>query len=192
MNDYHILPLEEWLSAILAPFVLYRLCVGLREVPEWTFETARETVDFEFYLDQILDRLKGIWADNPLAYTLNSDNLYALLPQIFENVKESFIAARDGFCESSDGLRGHQDLGASQQGPTASCSHARRTPREQRVRCPATTGLPTDTSPNFWSTPRDMTAPSDGLGFEIQDLENDKFWIDLMSDEFMMKTPYNF
>lgn len=183
-NDYHSLPLEEWLRAILAPFVLYRLCVGLREVPEWSTETARSTVDLEYYLNQILGRLKAMEPNTSVDRTLEADDLYALLPAIFENVMRSFIAARDGVCDSLDGIRAHQDLGISQRKSANTNAQSNITPHNQRIRCPATSDLPTATSFDLWNDPQIMAAQGHELATDIQGLENDTFWSHFMVNDF--------
>ena len=149
--DYHALPLEEWLHLILAAFVLYRLCTGLREVPDWTPETARSTVDLRHYLKRVHERLQTYVgatrvlvpdeddeAEIPGTRDLDGSithghDLFSLLPLVFANAHTSFMAIVNNGV-SPDLIRAHQHLG----GYGRTRSHKKQVP----VRCPATTNLP--------------------------------------------------
>jgi hypothetical protein len=150
-DQYHAQPLEEWLRLIFAPFVLYRLCVGVREVPDWTVETARSTVDLEYYLREIGNRLRASidtsrnvafddaaeatlsFAGPPRHDMVGAYDLFSLLPLVFGNARDSFTAVKDGGV-SPDKIRAHQHLGTIRQ--------SKQGRQEGFVRCPATTNLP--------------------------------------------------
>ena len=51
--EHTSLPISAWYQVILAVFVLYRLSVGLPEVPEWNREIAHQSVDLQEYLDTL-------------------------------------------------------------------------------------------------------------------------------------------
>jgi hypothetical protein len=178
-QQYHSLTLEEWFGLILAAFALFRLCLGLREVPEWTPETARATLDLEDYFSRIHDQLEAAREAASETDKAGAESLYALLPQIFENVTESFVAAKDGFAPTPDGVRAHQDL---RFGP----GHLPST--GTRVRCPATRNLPTTSSSYPSNTPPTCKVTPEELTRDLQDLQTDAFLISLpvLDESFLM------
>jgi hypothetical protein len=178
-QHYHSLTLEEWFGLILAAFALFRLCLGLREVPEWTPETARATIDLEKYFSRIHDQLQAAREAASETDKAGAESLYALLPQIFENVTDSFVAAKDGFVTSPDGVRAHQDL---RFGP----EHLPSTGKQ--VRCPATRNLPTTSSSYPSNTPPMCKVAPEELASDLHNLQTDAFLISLpvLDESFLM------
>jgi hypothetical protein len=182
-QHYRSLTLDEWFGLILAAFALFRLCLGLREVPDWTPATARDTIDLKEYFSQIHGQLEAAWKAASESNKAGAESLYALLPKIFENVTESFVAARDGFVTSPDGVRAHQDLrfGSGNLPSTGA-----------RVRCPATRKLPTTLSSHSSRTPPICNVTPEELTSDLQNLQTDAFLISLpILDESFLMTEQN-
>ncbi|RFU29496.1 hypothetical protein B7463_g6823, partial [Scytalidium lignicola] len=176
--EYHSLPLEEWFRIILAFFVLYKLSLGLSEVPGWNVHIARETVDLEDYLNLILNRLKSTQTTQIPLGTTYTDDLFSIFPTILENVKDSYMAARDSPSLFSDGIIAHDNLGAVKATQTFPSTSPSSGPTNERVRCPGTSDL------NLPATPTN-TSISSGIAAEIQTIENEKLWNDLTMDDSM-------
>jgi len=177
-SEYYTLPLEEWFRVILASFVLYKLSLGLSEVPGWNVHIARETVDLEDYLNLLLNSLKSTQATQIPLSTTCTDNLFSTFPTILENVKDSYMAARDSPSLFSDGIRAHDDLGALKPTQTFPCTSFSSRLTNERVRCPGTSDLNIPVTPTHSSV-------SAGIAAEIQTIENEKLWNDLMMDDSM-------
>jgi hypothetical protein len=178
ISGYHSLPLEEWLRVILAFFVLYKLSVGLSEVPAWNADIARETADLETYLSLFLNRLKLAQPIQISLSTNSADNLFSIFPLILENVKDSYMAARDNPSLFSDGIIAHDDLGALKAAQNCPSTSSPSWRTNERVRCPGTSDL------NALARPTHLSS-STGIAAEIQTIENEKLWDDLMMDDAM-------
>ncbi|KAH8803339.1 hypothetical protein F5884DRAFT_847183 [Xylogone sp. PMI_703] len=177
-SEYHRLPLEEWFRVIMACFVLYKLSLGLSEVPGWNVHIARETADLEDYLSLLLNRLKLTQPTQiPLSATC-TDDLFSIFPIILENVKDSYIVARDSPSLFSDGIIAHDDLGTQKSTQTFSSPSFSSDPANGRARCPGISSLYLPATPTHSSM-------STSIAAEIQTIESEKLWNDLMMDDSM-------
>ena len=162
------LPFSTWYHVILTVFVLYRLCVGLPEVPEWNVEIAQQTVDLQAYFDTLLSYLQ-LMKPSP-DRQIPTKSLFSRLPEVMESVRTSYALARENLAEVRDSRNAHHELNN-----TASSV--------QRLhRCPALR----------YSSRKVAEAPSqpslqNAIAMEIQRIEDEKLWGDLL----LMKTWHN-
>ncbi|KAJ5382640.1 hypothetical protein N7517_000551, partial [Penicillium concentricum] len=166
--EHTSLPFSAWYQLILAVFVLYRLSVGLSEVPEWNREIAHQSVDLQEYLDTLLSHLQAI---NPPDRQIPTKSLFSMLPEIIGSVKNSYALAKENIAQV-DSHRAHHEFGASKH--TASSA--------QRLhRCPALRY-----SKHIAQAPDQPTLQS-AIATEVQKIEDEKLWGDLLfMDTFSM------
>ncbi|KAK5677598.1 hypothetical protein LTS10_010170 [Elasticomyces elasticus] len=172
------LPFEEWCRFVLAFFVLYKLSVGLREVPAWDVELCRRTVDLEAYLSAAIENLRQ--AARVQALSDNSArSLSQVLPDVLESVKASYRATRDSPSPMVPDARVHFDMSKklriSTKSTTPSCG--RQPPRG----CPAA---------SFWTAQAlDLDNSSDWHGVRLNSAldpsaqleKNENLWTELLS-----------
>lgn len=192
VTEYHSLPLEEWLRVILAPFVLYRLCSGLREVPDWTTESARQTVDLTYYFDQILNRLRAIQTIGTTSCPAVGDDLFAVLPTIFENVKNSFAAAKDRTSFSHGKIQAHQCLDGAKRDTAGSFALTSVSYPNVRIKCPGTTSLHRVSPSTSGSGSGNLATPDEALAAEIHSIEGEKLWTDFFIEDTMIDSSSSF
>lgn len=170
---YNSLPLEEWFRLIVAPFVLYKLSIGLSEVPEWDAQIARETMDLERYMDILIDRLNTAHVGEN---SDRADNLFAMLPKIMESAKASFVAARDNPSMFHDRNQSHYDQGFAENDSTPTkCPLS----MSRRGKCPATGHL-ADRRTSIHGDSAACPHTPDYISAEIQSIEDEKLWNDLL------------
>jgi hypothetical protein len=119
--EYHHLPFEEWTRLTLALFVLYKLAIGLPEVPGWDPEMARSTCDLDQYLTNLLNRLKPL----PENATASFDTIFHIFPAIMESVKVSHKLACEHPSMFPQGFQTHgfePDVSTKWNAPTRSYS----------------------------------------------------------------------
>jgi hypothetical protein len=169
LTEYSSLPFSTWYWVILTLFVLYRLSVGLLEVPEWNVEIAQQTVDLQAYFDTLLSYLQVIKPSPDRQIPTKS--LFSRLPEIMESVRTSYASAKNNLAEAGDSRNAHHELKASNS--TASSV--------QRLhRCPALRYSNRQVT-QVLSQPTLQNA----IAMEVQRIEDEKLWGDLL----MMETP---
>ncbi|KAJ9640731.1 hypothetical protein H2204_003020 [Knufia peltigerae] len=88
LEEYSGLSVLQWWALICNTAYLYRLCLGIPELPEWEVRAARDATKLEIYLDLLcyrLERATGSTLEGPIGR-----DLHALLCPIFTNVKRSY------------------------------------------------------------------------------------------------------
>lgn len=124
--DLSSLPFSAWYQVILTVFVLYRLSVGLPELPEWDVEIAQHTVDLGYYLDTLLSHLQTIKPSEDRQ--IPTESLFSRLPEIIGSVKSSYTSAKEDLAQARDSRDAHHK-------PLASINKASSMRRLHR--CPA-------------------------------------------------------
>lgn len=164
--EYSSLPFSAWYQVILTVFVLYRLSVGLPEVPEWNVEIARQTVDLQEYLDTLLSHLQAIKPSPDRQ--ISTMSLFSRLPEIIASVRTSYALAKENLAQVRDSHHAHHELKALDK--TASSVQALH-------RCPASRYL----------SRHEAQAPGPGqptlqnaIAMEVQRIEDEKLWGDIL------------
>lgn len=91
-TEHNSLPFSAWYQVIFTVFVLYRLSVGLPEVPEWNVKIAQQTVDLQGYFDTLLSHLQAIKPSSDRQIPTKS--LFSRLSEIIGSVKTSYALAK--------------------------------------------------------------------------------------------------
>lgn len=156
--EHNNLPCSTWYQVFFTVFVLYRLSVGLPEVPEWNGEIAQQSVNLQEYLDTLLSNLQAIKTSPDRQIPTKS--LFSMLPEIIGSVRNSYALAKENLAQVRDSHRAHHELGASAQ---------------QLHRCPALR----------YSSRRIAQAPDqptlqNAIATEVQKIEDEKLWGDLL------------
>ncbi|KAA8644964.1 Zn(II)2Cys6 transcription factor domain-containing protein [Aspergillus tanneri] len=178
-KEYSVLPIAIWYQVILALFVLYRLSVGLSEVPEWNTDIAQVTVDLEVYLTLLTSRLKSIQPDG----LSQSSCLFAMFPKIMESVKASYTSAKGHPAPVRDGIRAHQNFDE----PGGKAFSGRE---NGQSRCPGFQNL--NRNPSIAPGPissTDHCAQLSSIAVEIEGIENDMLWSDLLINNALYDIP---
>lgn len=162
--EHTSLPISAWYQVILAVFVLYRLSVGLSEVPEWNGEIAQESVDLQEYLDTLLSNLQAI--KPPPDRQIPAKSLFSTLPEILGSVKDSYALAKESLAQVRDSNRAHHKLGASK-----TIASSVRGPH----RCPALRY-----SNRHVAQAPDQPTLQNAITTEVQKIEDEKLWGDLL------------
>lgn len=88
LDEYPSLSVLQWWALTCNTAYLYRLCLGIPELPDWDVMAARDFTKLEIYLDLLcyrLERATGSTLEKPAGR-----DLYSLLCPIFTNVKRSY------------------------------------------------------------------------------------------------------
>ncbi|OOQ88739.1 hypothetical protein PEBR_11243 [Penicillium brasilianum] len=110
-SEHRTLPFSAWYQVIFTVFVLYRLSVGLSEVPQWDVEIAQQTLDLRYYIDTLLSHLQEI---KPLPdRKIPTKSLFTRLPEIIGSVRTSYALAKENPAEVRDSHHAHYDLMSS-------------------------------------------------------------------------------
>ncbi|OJK01825.1 hypothetical protein ASPACDRAFT_1880196 [Aspergillus aculeatus ATCC 16872] len=161
--EQSFLPFSTWYQVILAVFVLYRLSVGLPEVPQWSVDIARQTVDLQECIDQLRSHLQGI---KPLSdRQIPSKSLFSRLPEILESVGTSYTLAKENAAQVCDSRRAHHELKASDS--TAS-------PTQGLHRCPAVRY-----SRRYVAQIHEPSTLQGAIATEVRSIEDETLWGDL-------------
>ncbi|KAL4811755.1 hypothetical protein BDW67DRAFT_171328 [Aspergillus spinulosporus] len=166
-GEHAKLPLSLWYQLILAIIVLYRLSIGLPEIPDWSSEVAQDSVNLPECLDMLTYRLRSSEPKRRAESQASNDNcLFTMFPDMVESVRASFISASkyptpNNACEVS----AHPSFVGSNSAPST-----------QRHRCPAMRNL---RRPAGESTMEDARLQR-CIAEEIQNIENEKFLNDLL------------
>ncbi|KAI1616289.1 hypothetical protein EDD37DRAFT_84686 [Exophiala viscosa] len=87
-EEYAKLSVLQWWAIVCDTAYLYRLCLGIPQLPEWDVADAREVAKLEIYLDLLCYRL--VSATGSTLEKPTGRDLYSLLCPIFTNVKRSY------------------------------------------------------------------------------------------------------
>ncbi|KAI3232173.1 transcriptional regulator family: Fungal Specific TF [Penicillium roqueforti] len=170
--EHNSLPISAWYQVILTIFVLYRLSVGLPEVPEWNGEIAQETVNLEEYLDTLLSNLQAIKPSPDRQIPTKS--LFSMMHEIIGSVKNSYALTKENLAHVHDSHHAHHDLASKNTAASAQGLH----------RCPALR----------YSSRRIAQAPDqptlqNAIATEVQKIGDEKLWGDiLLMDAFHSMT----
>ncbi|OQD98515.1 hypothetical protein PENSOL_c009G08319 [Penicillium solitum] len=159
-TEHNSLPFSAWYQVILAVFVLYRLSVGLSEVPEWNGEIAQKSVNLHEYLDTLLSNLQAIKPSPDRQ--IPTKNLFSMLSDILGSVKVSYALAKENLGQLHDSNRAHHELGASKS--TASSARGKH-------RCPALRY-----SNRQVAQAPDQVTLQNAIATEVQKIEDEKLW----------------
>lgn len=162
--NLNILPFSVWYQIIFTLFVMYRLCVGLPEVPEWNVEIAQHTVDLQHYLDSLLCHMKSIETSEDRQIPTKS--LFSRLPETIRSVQVSYTSIKKNLRNDHDGRTAHPELLASIEKSSYS---------QRQHRCPALR----------YSSRRAGQPPSapllqSAIEREVQGIEYAQLWADVM------------
>lgn len=86
-EEYRQISFIQWSSLIYATVVLYKLSIGLPQVPEWDVSVARSAISIEEFLESLCTRMRTV-SRADLA-TPKAD-LFSMMGPIFENVKRTY------------------------------------------------------------------------------------------------------
>lgn len=169
-DEYSKLPLATWYQAILSTMVLYRLCIGLSNIPDWDGRIAQESVNLEQYLDELNSRLQLV-DGKPAAETQCSpaNYLFTMFPEILDSVKTSYISAKQCSNHNNDGSDPHRSLGGH---PTKGMPSSTRGP----YRCPGMRNLRRD----FLTESMEQSERRGYIAAELEKIENEKLWSDVL------------
>lgn len=161
--EQNSLPFSTWCQVVLTVFVLYRLSVGLPEVPQWNVKIAQQILDLQEYADKLLSHLQAI---KPLPdRQIPTKSLFSRLPEIIGSVRTSYALAKEHFAQFRDSYNAHPELKASDN--TASSVRGLH-------RCPAV---------RYSSRPvaqaQDLPTLQNAITTEIQNIEDEKLWGDI-------------
>jgi len=179
-SESDILPFEEWLRLILACFVLYKLSVRLPEVTAWNFEYARRTIDLEAYLAALISHIRTARCEANQPDTMVGENLYAVLPEVLETAKASYVATRDAPHRHRSDAKVHMDLTVPRRSQIME-NISTMSGTSKSVRCPAT---------GCWANLASDEDRHDELyglvlpqstSASVRQLENDKLWSEFLT-----------
>ena len=167
-EEQNSLPFSTWCQVVLTVFVLYRLSVGLPEVPQWNVEIAQQTVDLQEYIDTLLSHFQAI---EPLPdRQIPTKSLFSRMPEIMGSVKTSYALAKENLAQVHDSRHAHHDLKASNNTvPSVQGLH----------RCPAVRY-----SSRHVAQVQGLLTLKSAITTEVQSIEDEKLWGDL----FLMDT----
>lgn len=171
--EHRTLPLSAWYQVIFTIFVLYRLSVGLPEVPQWDAEIAQQVVDLRFYIDAILSHLKAI---EPLPERqIPTRSLFTRLPEIIRSVRTSYALAKENPGEVRDSHHAHDELKSSNH--TSTCVRSLHC-------CPGMRY-----SSGHTAQVQGQSALQSAIAMEVENIELETFWADILSlDTFSSMT----
>jgi hypothetical protein len=166
--EQNSLPFSAWCQVVLTLFVLYRLSVGLPEVPQWNVKITQQIVDLQEYIDTLLSHLQAI---KPLPdRQIPNKSLFSRLPEIIGSVRTSYALAKENPAQVHDSRHAHHDLNASNS--TASSVQGLH-------RCPAVRY-----SIRRVAQAQDLHTEQSGITTEVQNIEDEKLWGDLFFDGY--------
>ncbi|KAJ6113861.1 hypothetical protein N7523_007178 [Penicillium sp. IBT 18751x] len=167
--EHGILPFSAWYQVILTIFVLYRLSVGLPEVPEWNVKIAQQIADLQEYSDMLLHHLQAI--EPSPDREIPTKSLFSRLPEIIRSVKSSYGLAKENIAQVHYSRIAHHEFKGLNN--TASAVQGRH-------RCPALRY-----SSRRIVQPMGQFTPQNPIAREVQRIEEEKIWSDIsLSDIF--------
>ncbi|KGO65950.1 hypothetical protein PITC_021510 [Penicillium italicum] len=175
--EHNGLPFSTWYQVNFTVFVLYRLSVGLPEVPEWNGEIAHQSVNLEEYLETLLSNLQAIKPSPDRQIPAKS--LFSMMSEIIGSVKNSYAVAKENLAQVRDSYHAHHEVVASKT--TASSAQGLH-------RCPALRYR----SRRVAQAP-DQPTLQNTIAAEVQKIEDEKIWGDiLLMDTFSSITGSSF
>ncbi|KAJ5958029.1 uncharacterized protein N7479_005179 [Penicillium vulpinum] len=87
-SEYGSLSYIQWSGIIYAISLIYRLTVGISQLPDWDVRVARKTIDFGYILDELCSRFNGVSLCDPAI--LEDGYLFSVMGPIFENIKQTY------------------------------------------------------------------------------------------------------
>jgi hypothetical protein len=170
--EHGSLPFPAWYQVILAIYVLYRLSVGLPEVPDWDREIAQQSVNLQEYLDTLLSSLQAL---KPLQdRQIPTKSLFSRLPEIIGSVKNSYVLAKEDLAQVNS-HHAHHKLGASKN-MVSSAKGLHRCPAMRYSRRHIAQAL-------------DQPILQNAIAMEVRKIEDEKLWGDiLLMDTFSSMT----
>jgi hypothetical protein len=167
------LPFSAWCQVVFTIFVLYRLSVGLPEVPQWDVKFAQQILDLQEYIDILLSHLQAI---EPLPdRQIPTKSLFLRLPEIIGSVRTSYALAKENLAQVHDSRHAHHELKSSND--TASSVRVLH-------RCPGVrySSRPVAQAQNLPTLQR-------AIATEVQNIEDEKLWCDVsLMDTFSSMT----
>ncbi|KAL3455335.1 hypothetical protein BJX64DRAFT_295152 [Aspergillus heterothallicus] len=160
-TEYHTLPFCIWYKVIIAIFILYRLSVGISEVPEWDVALAQQTVDIEVYLGTLVSRLEVLQKESSAA----NKSLYTMMPEIINSVRTSYVLASEDAAKVVQAQHPHQAFAGA---PVI--------PGRGRQRCPGMRNLRLSAGVSDMEQSRLASA----VAAEAQMIENEILWSELL------------
>jgi hypothetical protein len=86
-EEYGQMSFIQWSGLIYATVMLYKLSIGLPQVPEWDVSVARSAISIEEFLETLSTRMHSVSrADLATPKT----DLFSMMGPIFENVKRTY------------------------------------------------------------------------------------------------------
>ncbi|KAE8396421.1 hypothetical protein BDV23DRAFT_177957 [Aspergillus alliaceus] len=161
--EQNCLPFSAWCQVVLTVFVLYRLSVGLPEVPQWNVEIAQQTVDLQEYIDTLLSHLQAI-KPSP-ERQIPTKSLFSRLPEIMGSVRTSYALAKENLAQVRDSRHAHHEL---------KVSNNRASSVQGLHRCPAVRY-----SSRHVAQAQDLPTLQSAITTEVQSIEDEKLWDDL-------------
>lgn len=163
-TEHRTLPFSAWYQFIFTVFVLYRLSVGLPEVPQWNVEIAQQTVDLREYIDTLLSHLQAI---EPLPdRQMPTKSLFTRLPEFIGSVRTSYALAKENPTQVYDSRRAHHELKSSNN-PASSVRVLHR--------CPAMRY-----SSGHVARAQGRPALQGAIATELQSIEDETIWSDIL------------
>lgn len=87
-SEYGSLSYMQWSGIIYAITIIYRLAVGIPQLPDWDVRVARRTINFDGVLDAFCSRFNSVsLCDNAI---LENGDLFSMMGSIFENIKQTY------------------------------------------------------------------------------------------------------
>ncbi|KAJ5837131.1 hypothetical protein N7447_003157 [Penicillium robsamsonii] len=88
VSEYGSLSYIQWSGIIYAITLIYRLTVGIPQLPDWDVRVARTTVDFGFILDALCSRFNSVALRGHVV--LENGDLFSMMGPIFGNIKQTY------------------------------------------------------------------------------------------------------
>jgi hypothetical protein len=159
-TEYTRLPFCIWYKVVIAVFILYRLSIGVSEVPEWDVNLTQQTIDVDSYFRRLSSHLEFLRADEEVP----NKSLFTMVPEIINSVRTSYEMARGGHRQALDARQPHPSFS-----PPSTFARG-------RYRCPGMRNL---RQPTNGSTAEQSTLHN-AVTAEIQMIENEMFWNELL------------
>jgi hypothetical protein len=86
--EYRHMSFIQWSGLICATVVLYKLSIGLPQVPEWDVRVARNAISIEVFLETLCSRMRSVAQSD--SATLEKADLFSMMGPIFRNVKRTY------------------------------------------------------------------------------------------------------
>ncbi|KAL4927344.1 fungal specific transcription factor domain-containing protein [Aspergillus undulatus] len=187
-NEYNKLPVAIWYQLILAITVLYKLSLGLSNIPGRDSGIAQQTANLEGYLGILSNRMRSTLTTYHSKPWPHTQRFFAMLSKMMDNTRNSCQTARSHSAAPRHKYRTNQKF-ATDWGPKRPASGA------APYGYPRTgIGRP-QAAPDFHNNHQFQSS----ITADIQQIESDKLWNDfLATDPFLngtntspISTPYS-